>query len=54
VAGAATVPATGSSDPLPETGAPLAGMVGMAAVVGSVLALRRSKRAVYAAARSQR
>jgi len=42
---------TGANAPLPDTGSPVAGVVGFAAVVTSWLWLRRSKRALFAAAR---
>ncbi|HEY2003959.1 MAG TPA: hypothetical protein VGH44_02480 [Candidatus Saccharimonadia bacterium] len=42
---------TGASAPLPDTGAPVGGVLGVTAVIGSALALRRSKRALFAAAR---
>jgi LPXTG-motif cell wall-anchored protein len=54
VAGAQTTPVAGAKDPLPETGSPLAGLLGATAVLGAAVALRRSKRAVYQAARSHR
>jgi LPXTG-motif cell wall-anchored protein len=56
VAGAQT-PQTGgtdTNDPLPQTGSPLSGVVGAAAVLGAAIAFARSKRAVYEAARGQR
>jgi cobalamin biosynthesis Mg chelatase CobN len=52
VAGAET--SGDSSAPLPDTGAPVAGLVGFAAIAVMLVALRRSKRAVFAAARSKR
>jgi hypothetical protein len=60
VAGASAAPAPSpSTSPapapgLPETGAPVAGMVGVTAVGVMVLALRRSKRAIVVAARTRR
>lgn len=52
--GRTTTPAAGPSAPLPNTGSPLPGVIGMAAIVFMVVALRRSKRAVFAAARTRR
>jgi cytoskeletal protein RodZ len=53
VAGAQTVPVTGGSD-LPDTGAPVAGLVGMVVILGSVVAMRRSKKSLFHAARTPR
>ncbi|MDB5178920.1 MAG: hypothetical protein JWN01_863 [Patescibacteria group bacterium] len=50
VAGAQTANGTG----LPETGSPLTGLIGVTAIVAMLVALRRSKRAVFAAARGRR
>ncbi|HUD11578.1 MAG TPA: hypothetical protein VMS08_04145 [Candidatus Saccharimonadia bacterium] len=40
--------------PLPQTGSPIGGLLGVAAVTGAVVALRRSRLAVLEAARSSR
>jgi len=45
---------TGASAPLPNTGSPLPGLIGMAAIGFAAVALRRSRRALFAAARAQR
>jgi len=42
---------TGASAPLPDTGSPIEGIVGFAAVVTAWLWLRRSKRALFSAVR---
>jgi len=56
VAGAAsTTPTTGgTAAPLPETGPGLAGMLGVTSIGVMALAVRRSRRAMLAAARSRR
>jgi hypothetical protein len=57
VAGAQTTPVTGgSATPLPQTGPAeqLAGVIGLAAIATMILWLRRSKRAVFTAARGNR
>jgi cytoskeletal protein RodZ len=51
---ATTTPATGASSALPETGSPVMGVIGVAAIVMMAAVLRRSKRAVFAAARARR
>lgn len=45
---------TASPAPLPETGAPMAGLVGVTAIGVMAMAVRRSKRAIFAAARTRR
>ena len=56
VAGAAsTTPTTGgTATPLPDTGPGTAGMLGLSAIGVMALAVRRSRRAVLAAARTRR
>jgi hypothetical protein len=54
VAGAAATPAPAGTAPLPDTGPEVIGVLGSAAVLGSVLYLRRSKKSLYAAVRSPR
>lgn len=51
-----TVPQTGGSTPLPQTGPAqeLAGVIGLAAIVTMWLWLRRSQRAIFTAARNNR
>jgi cobalamin biosynthesis Mg chelatase CobN len=53
---ATTTPATGAGAgaALPETGSPVVGVVGVAAMAAMAIALWRSKRAVFAAARVRR
>jgi cytoskeletal protein RodZ len=43
-----------STAPLPQTGSPLGGLIGVAALIGAIVALRHSRQAVLAAARSHR
>lgn len=56
VAGASKVPQAGGSAPLPQTGPAqeLAGVIGLAAIASMWLWLRRSKRAIFMAARNNR
>jgi cytoskeletal protein RodZ len=60
VAGVQTTPqagGTGAAAPasgLPETGAPVAGLVGVTAIGVMMLAVRRSKRGIFLAARGRR
>jgi LPXTG-motif cell wall-anchored protein len=68
VAGAQTTPTAGGTamanketgtdgdgtDPLPQTGSPLTGVIGATAVLGAAVLLARSKRAMYDAARRPR
>jgi hypothetical protein len=50
----ASEPKTGGSDPLPQTGASLGDLTGVAAIIFAVVWLRYSKRAVVSAARNRR
>lgn len=55
VAGTSTVPATGGTGAaLPDTGPESIGMVGLSAIGVMLLAVRRSRKAMLAAARAQR
>jgi LPXTG-motif cell wall-anchored protein len=55
VAGAATTPVTGgTAQPLPDTGSPLLGGMGLAAIAFMLLWLRRSKRSLFSALRGNR
>lgn len=55
VAGAATTPVTGGTGkPLPDTGSPLLGGMGLAAIAIMLLWLRRSKRSLFSALRGNR
>jgi hypothetical protein len=44
----------GVATPLPQTGSPIGSLIGVAAVIGAIVAVRHSRQAVLAAARSHR